>query len=159
MMTSGLLPGRLRRESGQTKILSAVQGNGLDQELRCAFGNAHHYTITAVCLGVWSMKGSVRYCQQLVDRSLVLGAPEIRAALASAQHSMGHANVGVLDFSAQWYDIFHIGCEVLGPISLVRHSKRVLRGPVTCPTFSSEESFEYHEYNIWNPMLASLCHF
>ena len=26
-------------------------------------------------------------------------------------------------------------------------------------TFSSEESFEYHEQNIWNPMLASLCHF
>ena len=24
---------------------------------------------------------------------------------------------------------------------------------------SSEESFEYHEHNKWNPMLASLCHF
>ena len=25
-------------------------------------------------------------------------------------------------------------------------------------TFSSEDSFEYHEQDIWNPMLESLCH-
>ena len=34
-----------------------------------------------------------------------------------------------------------------------------MTGSVTSYTFSSEESFEYHEHNIWNPMLASLCHF
>ena len=34
-----------------------------------------------------------------------------------------------------------------------------MNGSVTSSTFSSEESFEYHEHNIWNSMLASLCHF
>ena len=29
----------------------------------------------------------------------------------------------------------------------------------TSSTFSSEESFEYHEYNVWNSMLDVLCHF
>ena len=31
-------------------------------------------------------------------------------------------------------------------------------GSVTSSTFSSEESFEYQEHKIWNPMLESLCH-
>ena len=26
-------------------------------------------------------------------------------------------------------------------------------------TFSSEESFEYFEHNVWNSMLCALCHF
>ena len=29
----------------------------------------------------------------------------------------------------------------------------------TASTFSSEESFEYFEHNVWNPMLSALCHF
>ena len=29
----------------------------------------------------------------------------------------------------------------------------------TSSTFSSEESFEYHEHNVWNSMLNALCHF
>ena len=29
----------------------------------------------------------------------------------------------------------------------------------TSSTFSSEESFQYHEHNVWNPMLGALCHF
>ena len=37
-------------------------------------------------------------------------------------------------------------------------SQRAMNGSVTSSTFSSEESFEYHEHNIWNPMLESLCH-
>ena len=41
---------------------------------------------------------------------------------------------------------------VTGPISLLRHF-------LACDDFSSEESCKYHEHNIWNPMLASLCHF
>ena len=28
----------------------------------------------------------------------------------------------------------------------------------TPSTFSSEESFEYFEHNVWNPMLSTLCH-
>ena len=32
-------------------------------------------------------------------------------------------------------------------------------GSATSSTFSSEESFEYHEYNVWNYMLDALCHF
>ena len=48
------------------------------------------------------MKGPAWYCQQLVDRSLVL-VHGIRAAPASAEHCMRHAYVGVLDFSAEWY--------------------------------------------------------
>ena len=28
----------------------------------------------------------------------------------------------------------------------------------TSSTFSSEESFEYHEHNVWKPMLDALCH-
>ena len=38
-------------------------------------------------------------------------------------------------------------------------SPRAMNGSVTSSTFSSEESFEYHEHNVWNPMFASLCHF
>ena len=34
-----------------------------------------------------------------------------------------------------------------------------MSGSVTSSTCSSEGSFEYHEHNIWNPMLESLCHF
>ena len=34
-----------------------------------------------------------------------------------------------------------------------------MNGSVTSSTFSSEESLKNHEHNIWNPMLASLCHF
>ena len=36
-------------------------------------------------------------------------------------------------------------------------SPRAMNDAVTSSTFSSEESFEYHEHNIWNPMLESLC--
>ena len=32
-------------------------------------------------------------------------------------------------------------------------------GSATSSTFSSEESFEYHEDNVWNSMLGALCHF
>ena len=32
-------------------------------------------------------------------------------------------------------------------------------GSATFSTFSSEESFEYHELNVWNSMLDLLCHF
>ena len=31
-------------------------------------------------------------------------------------------------------------------------------GSATSSTFSSEESFEYHEHNVWNSMLDALCH-
>ena len=31
--------------------------------------------------------------------------------------------------------------------------------PATSSTFSSEESFEYHEHNVWNSLLDVLCHF
>ena len=37
-------------------------------------------------------------------------------------------------------------------------SPRAMNGSVTSSAFSSEESFEYHEHNIWNPTLESLCH-
>ena len=37
-------------------------------------------------------------------------------------------------------------------------SPRAMNGSVTSSTFSCEESFEYHEHTIWNPMLESLCH-
>ena len=47
---------------------------------------------------------------------------------------------------------------VTGAISLIRHFWRAMNGSVTSSTFSSEESFEYHEHHVWNPMLASLCH-
>ena len=39
------------------------------------------------------------------------------------------------------------------------HANTLDDGSATSSTFSPEESFEYHEHNIWNPMLASLCHF
>ena len=39
------------------------------------------------------------------------------------------------------------------------HDNTFEEGSVTSSTVSSEESFEYHEHNKWNPMLASLCHF
>ena len=32
-------------------------------------------------------------------------------------------------------------------------------GSATSSTFSSEESFEYHEHDVWNSMLDALCHF
>ena len=32
-------------------------------------------------------------------------------------------------------------------------------GDVGSSTFSSEESFEHHEHNVWNSMLDALCHF
>ena len=44
-----------------------------------------------------------------------------------------------------------------GPLSPVWNSE--CDSSATSSTFSSEESFEYHEHNIWNPMLAFLCHF
>ena len=37
-------------------------------------------------------------------------------------------------------------------------SPRAMNGSVTSSTFSSEESFECHGHNNWNPMLTSLCH-
>ena len=37
--------------------------------------------------------------------------------------------------------------------------QRAMSGSVISSAFSSEESFEYHEHNEWNPMLASMCHF
>ena len=37
-------------------------------------------------------------------------------------------------------------------------SRRAMNGTVTSSTFSSEESFEYHEHNKWNPMWESLFH-
>ena len=32
-------------------------------------------------------------------------------------------------------------------------------GSATSSTFSTEVSFEYHDYNVWNSMLVALCHF
>ena len=32
-------------------------------------------------------------------------------------------------------------------------------GSATSSTFSSDVSFEYHEYSVWNSMLDALCHF
>ena len=32
-------------------------------------------------------------------------------------------------------------------------------GSATSSTFSSEESFEFHEHNVWDSMLDALCHF
>ena len=32
-----------------------------------------------------------------------------------------------------------------------------MNSSVTSFTFLSEESFEYHEHSIWNPLLESLC--
>ena len=39
------------------------------------------------------------------------------------------------------------------------HANTLDDGSVTSSTLSSEESFEYHEHNMWNPMFASLCYF
>ena len=43
--------------------------------------------------------------------------------------------------------------------SEIVHDDALEDGSVTSSTFSSDESFEYHEHYIWYPMLASLCHF
>ena len=37
--------------------------------------------------------------------------------------------------------------------------KVVMYYETSSSTFSSEESFEYFEHNVWNPMLCALCHF
>ena len=63
--------------------------------------------------------------------------------------------------SCLWEDFCYLShwFLVTGSISLTRHFRRAMKGSVTTSTFSSVESFEYHEHNVWNPMLASLCHF
>ena len=78
---------------------------------------------------------------------------------------MRRAYVGMLDFSAQWY-VWAGFCDVFPLIASNWPNQlgssfpcTAMNGSVTSSTFSSEESFEYHEHNIWNPMLASLCHF
>ena len=48
--------------------------------------------------------------------------------------------------------------RVLCDRSSSAHANTLDDGSATSSTFSSEESFEYHEHNILNPMVASLCH-
>ena len=54
---------------------------------------------------------------------------------------------------------FPTGGQSLARSAWLVISRRAMNGSVTSSTFSSEERFEYHEHNEWNPMLASLCHF
>ena len=63
-----------------------------------------------------------------------------------------------------WGEVWQYGCpqspmwDSESDCSENVHDNAFEEGSVISSTFSSEESFEYHKHNIWNPMLASLCH-
>ena len=57
-----------------------------------------------------------------------------------------------------FWDEFPIVCAEIAQSTWLVISPRAMNGFVTSSTFSSEENFEYHEHNIWNPLLESLCH-
>ena len=132
----------------------------LIRKRRCVFGNALIITqLQHVCPGVWL--GTVS-CWLIVRLSWGTRDPG-RACIRTTQHgaclcwSVGfQCSVGRVGRVSVTY--FPLVVKLLAQSAWFVISQRAMNGSVTSSTFSSEESFEYHEHNMWNPMLASLCH-
>ena len=123
-----------------------------------AQSNCSHNHINDVCLSKGLVHGG-----QLSLRSAVGGlfacpcAPGIWAVLAPAQQCMRHAYCLISVLKGTCESRVSV-TSFPSVVQKVAELPRAMNGSVTSSTFSAEESCEYREHNLWNPMLAPLCH-
>ena len=100
-----------------------------------------------------------------LEQKVILGVTVEGGSTVPVQEDTEDTNCASSDsLSPDLEEVWQYGCpqSPLCDSESVRssaHANTLDARSATSSTFSSEESFEYHEHNIWNPMLASLCHF